>query len=296
MKVRLSRRSERARTVASTVPMATSLEGLRDIVAAQRTAERNYMMMETAVYTRQFLHAQALKEQGAFGRIQFLRGAHYQDMEAWPPYWDGLPPMWYATHAVSPLLAIANTARSRCTASVRVACARNCADLTAIPGQWKRPSSSWTPSLSAEVTRTFFHCARPYMESFVIYGENAVYEWQMEVDDPVLFRMDAVQPGKRRTEKIEKPGAAGPGRSAAGGNRQIHPALCIQQRRKTPLLRARRRASRLAPAPGARIRAQHHRTAPPAIDAVTAANGRPPGFAPTSPRCWAAQKSKCHPS
>ena len=39
------------------------------------------MMMETAVYTRQFLLARELAASGQMGRIQFLRGAHYQDME-----------------------------------------------------------------------------------------------------------------------------------------------------------------------------------------------------------------------
>ncbi len=97
------------RHCASTVPMATSIAELQRVVQAQRAAGKNYMMMETAVYTRQFLYAQELKVQQAFGRIQFLRGAHYQDMECWPPYWAGLPPMWYATHAVAPLLAIADT-------------------------------------------------------------------------------------------------------------------------------------------------------------------------------------------
>ena len=29
-------------------------------------------------------------------RIQFLRGSHQQDMDGWPNYWPGLPPMWYA--------------------------------------------------------------------------------------------------------------------------------------------------------------------------------------------------------
>ena len=42
---------------ACTVPMATNLEDLKGIVAAQRKSGKNYMMMETAVYTRQFLYA-----------------------------------------------------------------------------------------------------------------------------------------------------------------------------------------------------------------------------------------------
>ena len=94
---------------ACTVPMATSIADLKAIVAAQRESGKNYMGMETAVYTRRFLHVREMKAKGEIGRIQFLRGAHYQDMEYWPPYWMGLPPMHYATHAVSPVLALAET-------------------------------------------------------------------------------------------------------------------------------------------------------------------------------------------
>lgn len=61
------------------------------------------------MYTRQFLLARELVASGRMGQIQFLRGAHYQDMENWPGYWMGLPPMHYATHAIAPCLAIADT-------------------------------------------------------------------------------------------------------------------------------------------------------------------------------------------
>ena len=61
------------------------------------------------------------------------------------------------------------------------------------------------PGVCAEVTRSLFHCARPYMESFTIYGENACYEWQMEDEDPVLFRMSPVVQGKTRGETVENP-------------------------------------------------------------------------------------------
>ena len=94
---------------ACTVPMATSIEDLNAIVAAQRESGKVYMGMETAVYTRRFLYVQEMLSNDEIGRIQFLRGAHYQDMELWPPYWMGLPPMHYATHAVSPVLALAET-------------------------------------------------------------------------------------------------------------------------------------------------------------------------------------------
>jgi predicted dehydrogenase len=164
------------------------------------------MMMETAVYTRPFLFSKDLHDKGEFGRIQFLRGAHYQDMEGWPPYWDGLPPMWYATHAISPLLAIA---QSRAT---KVHCYGSGKIRDELVTQYGNPYPIETaifeldsPNLSAEVTRSLFYCARPYMESFTVYGENACYEWHMENESPVLFRMSPVVPGEQRTEILDRP-------------------------------------------------------------------------------------------
>ncbi len=191
---------------ACTVPMATSIEDLRAIVAAQRRSGKNYMMMETTVYTRQFLYAQELKRQGRFGPLQFLRGAHYQCMEKWPPYWAGLPPMWYATHAVAPLLAVAETraARVHCFGSGHLR--------TELQKQYGNPFpietaifQLETPGLAAEVTRSLFHSARPYMESFVIYGENACYEWQMEDQAPMLFEATSVKPGEIRQVTTSQP-------------------------------------------------------------------------------------------
>ncbi len=213
---------------ASTVPMATSLEDIRAILGAERESGKVYMMMETAVYTRQYLYAKALKEQGSFGRLQFLRGAHYQDMEHWPAYWAGLPPMWYATHAISPLLAIAG---ARATS---VHCFGSGVMRPALRAQYGNPYPVETaifrtdvPDLAAEVTRSLFHCARPYMESFVIYGEDACYEWQMEDEPPALFSMSPVVPDQVRSVRIEVPHAAGSGRFAAAVDRQIYAALCL---------------------------------------------------------------------
>jgi predicted dehydrogenase len=193
---------------ACTVPMATSIEDLQAIVDLERKTGLNYMMMETAVHTRQFLHARELRDRGEFGRIQFLRGAHYQDMEGWPPYWAGLPPMWYATHAVSPLLALAETR------AVKVHCFGSGEMREELRRRYGNPYPVETaiyqlasPGLCAEVTRSLFHCARPYMESFTVYGENACYEWQMEDEPPVLFRMSPVVPGQARTQTAERPEA-----------------------------------------------------------------------------------------
>ena len=143
-----------------------------------------------------------------FGRIQFLRGAHYQDMECWPPYWAGLPPMRYATHAVSPLLALAGTR------ATKVHCFGSGTMREELRKQYGNPFPVETaiyelaiPGLCAEVTRSLFHCARPYMESFTIYGENACYEWQMEGEAPMLFRASPVTPGCTRTQSEERPEA-----------------------------------------------------------------------------------------
>ena len=177
---------------ACTVPMATSIEDLNAILAAQRESGKIYMGMETAVYTRRFMYARQMLKNGEIGRIQFLRGAHYQDMEHWPPYWMGLPPMHYATHAVSPVLALAETqARA-------VHCFGSGVMRPELRQQYGNPFPIETaifeldhePSLAAEITRSLFHTARGYTESFNLYGEKATFEWeQIEEEAPVVFHM-----------------------------------------------------------------------------------------------------------
>jgi predicted dehydrogenase len=179
---------------ACTVPMGTTLEELAALVEAERRTGRNYMMMETAVYTYHCLHAQELIRQGEIGRIQFLRGAHYQDMENWPDYWMGLPPMHYATHAIAPLLALsgARATRVHCFGSgimrpeLQLPYGNPFPIETAI---FQLEQEKTKENLAAEVTRSLFHTARSYAELFSVYGEKATFEWQMEHEMPVLFRM-----------------------------------------------------------------------------------------------------------
>ena len=70
--------------VASTVPAATTVDECRQIVEAQRESGKVYMMMETVVYSREYLFVKELHDKGELGRIQFLRGSHQQDMDGWP--------------------------------------------------------------------------------------------------------------------------------------------------------------------------------------------------------------------
>jgi len=92
--------------VACTVPMATTVEECRQIVEAVKETGLTYMMMETVIYSREFLFVKEMYEQGELGMIQFLRASHQQEMAGWPGYWEGLPPMHYATHCVGPVLAL----------------------------------------------------------------------------------------------------------------------------------------------------------------------------------------------
>jgi hypothetical protein len=57
----------------------------------------------------------------------------------------------------------------------------------------------------AEVTRSLFHTARAYTESFNLYGEAMTFEWQqIEEEDPVLYAMAPLQPGRGRPIRVER--------------------------------------------------------------------------------------------
>ncbi len=97
---------EAGKHCACAVPMATSLEDIQRIIDATHKSGKNYMMMETTLYTHQFFYAKQMYESGELGKIQFMRGSHYQDMTGWPGYWEGLPPFHYGTHAIGPMVAM----------------------------------------------------------------------------------------------------------------------------------------------------------------------------------------------
>ena len=93
--------------VACTVPMATSVEDCLEIIRLTEETGLKYMMMETVVYSREFLFMKEMCEKGELGKLQYLQASHQQDMDGWPGYWPGLPPMHYATHCVGPVLGLA---------------------------------------------------------------------------------------------------------------------------------------------------------------------------------------------
>jgi predicted dehydrogenase len=178
--------------VACTVPMALSFDDLARIVAARRAAGTTYMMMETAVYTREFLWARDLAVSGALGRVSYARGTHFQDMTGWPSYWRGLPPMYYATHAVAPILALLGTRATtvRALGGGRLDPANQGSYGDSFPVQSALVEVAGQDTV-VEITRSLFQLARSYTESFSIYGDQQAIEWpQLEAtEQPVLFTL-----------------------------------------------------------------------------------------------------------
>jgi predicted dehydrogenase len=176
---------------ACTVPMGVTKDECLEIVRAKNKSAKVYMMMETAVYTREFLYAKELVETGKLGKIQFLRGSHQQNMSlpGWPDYWYGFPPMYYATHAVSPLLSLADAEVES------VVCFGSGTIRKEYREKYNSPFAIETAllkirdsDLACEVTRSLFDTIRQYRESFDVYGTKLAFEWeQIAGEGPVIY-------------------------------------------------------------------------------------------------------------
>jgi predicted dehydrogenase len=174
--------------VACTVPMATSVDECREIVQAVRETGKTYMMMETVVYSREFLFVKEMYDRGELGKLQFLRASHQQEMAGWPGYWEGLPPMHYATHCVGPVVALAGkeAATVSCVGSGRID--ENLVSKYGSPFAVESCHIQFRNSdLAAEITRSLFNTARQYRESFDVYGSKKSFEWTLvEHEQPVV--------------------------------------------------------------------------------------------------------------
>jgi predicted dehydrogenase len=171
---------------ACTVPMGVTKKECLDIVKARRDSGKVYMMMETAVYTREFFYAKELVDSGKLGEIQFLRGSHQQNMSlpGWPDYWYGFPPMLYATHAVSPLLAISGKEVDWvvCFGSGKIS--KQYGDKYGSPFAIETALLRLRNSaLACEVTRSLFDTIRQYRESFDVYGTKRSFEWEQIAEE-----------------------------------------------------------------------------------------------------------------
>ena len=177
--------------VASTVPMGMTVVECENICKLEKETGKVYMLMETSVYTREFLYFKDMYEKGEVGRLQFLRGSHQQNMglPGWPSYWYGMPPMHYPTHAIAPLSEILQKPIKtiRCIGSGRI-------QEEYIP-QYNSPFAAESVQLTfadtdvqGEVTRTLFNTIRQYRESFDFYGSKKSFEWEQCVGEgPVIY-------------------------------------------------------------------------------------------------------------
>jgi predicted dehydrogenase len=191
--------------VMCTVPMATSVDDCRQIVELVRETGLKYMMAETVVYSREFLFVRELYGKGELGKIQFLQASHQQDMDGWPEYWPGLPPMHYATHCVSPCLAL-----TRAEAEY-VSCFGSGTIRDELIATYNSPFAVETThfkfrnsDLSARVHRSLFDTARQYRESFDVFGSKKSFEWPLiEGEDPVLHT--AKKPQGEAAQRVKVP-------------------------------------------------------------------------------------------
>lgn len=174
--------------VACTVPMATSIKDCKKIVDLVKKTGLKYMMMETVVYAREFLFMKEQYQKGKLGKLQFLQASHQQDMDGWPNYWPGLPPMWYATHCVGPVAALAGTPAEyvSCFGSgtIRPELAKAYGSPFAVETAHIKFKDS---DLSARVIRSLFDTARQYRESIDVYGSKASIEWPLVEHEPLVM-------------------------------------------------------------------------------------------------------------
>ena len=152
---------------ACTIPMGMSIDELYQVIDARKRSGKHFMFMETSVYGREFLYVKNLYEKGELGRIQFMRCAHYQDMEGWPDYWLGFPPLMHPTHAVAPCLMLLGKRPETvyCKGSGRVR--KEVEAPYGCPYAFESALISLKDSdVSIEMARFLYHVARGYTESF----------------------------------------------------------------------------------------------------------------------------------
>jgi predicted dehydrogenase len=190
--------------VASAVPMATTLDDLDRIIAAEQRSAGSYMMMETTVFAREYRYIKRLYERGDFGALTLYRGYHIQNLDGFPHYWQGFPPMHYLTHALSPLLALLDT-------GVQSVSCRGAGSLT--PDRRTGGFDNHYPAevglftlrdsdVLADITMAFFQTGRSYIEGFSLYGEHLGVEWPSDNVGPLTVHRMTGPPADGRGNQV----------------------------------------------------------------------------------------------
>ncbi|MCL2514751.1 MAG: Gfo/Idh/MocA family oxidoreductase [Microbacteriaceae bacterium] len=191
---------EAGKHVACAVPMATTLDDIDRIIAAAERSGLTYMMMETAVFAREYFAVRDMHSAGELGALTLYRGFHVQNLDGYPPYWQGFPPMHYVTHALAPILALLGT-------SVLSVSCRGAGRLTAErrAGGFENPFPAEVglfalrdSDVVADVTMSFFQTARSAIEGFSLYGERRGVEWAPAYGGPLtVYDMSGPERGER---------------------------------------------------------------------------------------------------
>lgn len=186
--------------VACAVPMATTLVDLDRIIAAQQVSGRTYMMMETTVFAREYFAVEQMHRDGDLGALTLYRGYHVQNLDGFPTYWQGYPPMHYLTHALSPILALLDTTVDSvvCHGAGRLTDDRR-------TGGFDNPYPTEVGLFTlrdchvlADIQMSFFQTARSYIEGFSIYGDRRGIEWPIDNDGELtVFDMRPPTEGHR---------------------------------------------------------------------------------------------------
>ena len=191
--------------VACTVPMATSVADCKKIVDLVKRTGLRYMMMETVVYGREFLYIKELYDTGKLGKIQFLQASHQQDMDGWPNYWPGLPPMWYATHCVGPMLALTGATAEYVSCFGSGTIRKRLIPCYGSPFAVETAHVKFKDSdLTARIYRSLFDVARQYRESIDVYGSKQSFEWTLIEHEPHVLHT-AKRPEPKIPQKVAAP-------------------------------------------------------------------------------------------
>ncbi|MEY3898243.1 MAG: hypothetical protein RLZZ214_3764 [Verrucomicrobiota bacterium] len=278
--------------VACTVPMATTVEECRQIVELVKETGLKYMMMETVVYAREFLFMKEMYDKGELGKVQFLKASHQQDMEGWPGYWPGLPPMFYATHCVGPILGLTRGEAEyvSCFGSGTIA-----EEMHACYGSTFAIESCHIKfkdsDLSAQLHRSLFDVARQYRESFEVYGTKKSVEWPLIEHDPLVIHT-AKLPEPEIPQEVKCPDFA---HYLPEESRPSLPAASMAAMAKRTIFPSPRAAATAAPTRTSRTsssKCSSPATTP--IRTLSRARTSPaPASSPTSPRSRVARSSAC---
>ena len=271
---------------------------------ASRTASRSsssskktglkYMMMETVVYAREYLFIKELYDKGELGKIQFLQASHQQDMDGWPNYWPGLPPMWYATHCVGPCSRSTDAdgrSTSRCFGSGTIR-----EELIKHYGSPFAVETAHIKFKDSDVTARIYPLAVRHRRASTARASTSTarkksFEWPLIEHEPLVLHT-----AKRPEPKIPKPIKVPDFAEAAARRRSSAspPRASTTRREDAPELHAGRRPRRLASAPRARVRhARSSKTATRSRTPRSPPTGPASACAPTSPRSRAARSCAC---